>query len=364
MSEPLVLVHGEEPFLVERDVRRQLHGWTADLDAGGFGTEAFREPSDLDAVARSLGTPAFLDPRRVVILWDPPACRERPRRGAEPVEGAADSSAWARDAARLVAALEQRDPSTAVCLGVRWKLAERHPVLVAARRAGTVRLHPRLRARELRTHVESELRTRGLRVAPAVQARLQEVAELGLGRLDQELGKLALVQDERGRVDTQAAQALVSEDPGGAVWGLTDSLVDRPLEAPARLAALLAQSDSNVPGLIGWIAGAVRRLLSTQARLATGLTPTEASGEREGWKADQRCRQARRVPGAELQRWLEALAELDSGYRSGLIDAGEGLRLLVAAAATARASQSGVGASPVRERVTADRVTAVRAARV
>ncbi len=337
MSEPLVLVHGEEPFLVERDVRAQLQSWAVGLDAAGFGTETFRDPTDLDAVARSLGTPAFLDPHRVVVLWDPPACRERPRRAAEPAPDRADSSTWAREAARLVAALEQRDPSTAVCLGIRWKLAERHPVLVAARRTGTVRIHPRLRARDLRTHVETELRARGLRVAPVVQARLLEVAERGLGRLDQELGKLALVGDERGRVDTEAAQALVPADPAGAVWGLTDSLVDRPLEAPARLAALLAQPDSNVPGLIGWIAAAIRRLLSTQARLTAGQTPTEASGEREGWKAEQRCRQARRVPGPELQRWLEALAELDSAYRSGRIEAAEGLRLLVAAAATARA---------------------------
>ena len=43
------------------------------------------------------------------------------------------------------------------------------------------------------------------------------------------------------------------------------------------------------------------------------------------------------MPGPELQRWLEALAELDSAYRSGRIEAAEGLRLLVAAAATARA---------------------------
>ncbi|MGA8427146.1 MAG: hypothetical protein WB801_06125, partial [Candidatus Dormiibacterota bacterium] len=71
MFEPLLLVHGDDPFLVTRAALRRREELTTDL-VSELGLEEFRGSRDVDAISRSLSTPPFLSVRRLVVIWDPP----------------------------------------------------------------------------------------------------------------------------------------------------------------------------------------------------------------------------------------------------------------------------------------------------
>lgn len=319
VDEPLVLLHGDDPFLVTSAARRMRDRLTVDL-VEDLGLEEFRSSSDLDAIAQSITTPPFLAIRRLVVIWDPPQLAVG-KRAAEEVE-------------LLGSLLAGRLPTTALLVVVRSTVPASSPFLKAMRANGAeIRLLKRPKGRELHQYVVDQLRARRLRLGQRVSARLVEVAAHDLGRLHQELEKLEIFGLGGGQISDAEALLLVSPAPPTELYRLTDALFEAPGRVGERLSEISGRTDLPPPMVVGALARVVRDLLSFT---------DDGSQSLATWRAEKMAAHRRRAGEPRLRRWLVQLADLDWSTRIGSIDGQEGLELLLAQMATElRARPSG-----------------------
>jgi DNA polymerase-3 subunit delta len=313
--EPLLLVHGDDPFLVTAEALRRRDELTADL-VSDLGLEEFRASRDLDAIARSLATPPFLAIRRLVVIWDPPQL--------------AGGQRSAQEAQLLGDALSSRLETTAALVVSRGTIPATSPLIKAIRaQGGEVVLLKRPRGRELKQYVESRLRERGLKLGPAVLTRLVEVGGQDLGRLHQELEKLSIYVSGSGPISDADALLLVPPAPPTELYRLTDSLFESPGRVGERLSEVQGRPDIPPPMVVGAVARVLRDLIvfanATGGEGGRGLPP---------WREDKLRAHLKRAGEPRLRRWLVELADLDWATRTGAVDAHEGLELQLARMAT------------------------------
>jgi DNA polymerase-3 subunit delta len=325
MTEPLVLLHGEDQYLVTAAARALRDQLCQDL-ISDLGLEEFKGSSDLDEIERSLATPPFIAIRRVVVIWDPPQLATGKRAG--------------RDAERLLEVLEARADTTATAVVVRGLLPPSSSFIKGVRHlGGEVRLLPRPRGRELRRHVGERIRARGLNLAEPVVQLLMDVAGHDLGWLEMELDKLELYQENGQRIGEEEGTRLVTGAPPTELYRLTDAIFESPASVGARLRSALGRADIQPQVVVGALARMLRDLVSFAD-----------PGEAARWSSVPPRRRERlsghlsRAGRVRLARWLVALSQLDWETRTGRVDAAEGLEALVARMA------SEVAAAPVRRR--------------
>lgn len=312
----MVLVHGDDPYLVTTAALRIRTQLTTDL-VSDLGLEEFRSARDLDAISRSVATPPFLALRRLVVIWDPPQLTAGQRS--------------AKEAESLGAALESRLETTAVLVVCRSTVSPSSPLLHAIRaQRGEIRLLKKPKGRELRRYVDDEVRTRGLQLGQAVLTRLTEIAAQDLGRLHQELEKLDIYGSGQARIADSEALLLVPPAPPTQLYRLTDSLFEAPRRVGERLSDIAGRPDLPPPLVVGAVARVVRELISFADDQGPSLAP---------WK-EEKLRQHLKLAGEpRLRRWLVQLADLDWSTRIGLVDGQAGLELLLARMATELSSR-------------------------
>ena len=316
----LVLIHGEERFLIDRDAREWLAAARQDAFSD-LDVEVLDGPPRLDGLRASLTSVPFLAQRRSVLLRDPSQLLERPRRGAESADA-------------LASALAERAPTTAVCIVVHQRVAPANPVLNLVRSQGRVIEHPRLRPRELRGVVEGMLGARALRLPRAVVDRLILVSGGELGIIESELDKLAAFSAGRP-ITTEQAWHLIAGAEQVEIWDLLERLLAPPHgRGAAALESLLADGVSS-QYLISVLAGQLRELLLAFDVLARGEGSSAVAAELglPPWRADRLGRWARAVTPDLVESWLRALQQLDADVKMGLADDAAGLRTLVLRAA-------------------------------
>ncbi|MFZ0169560.1 MAG: hypothetical protein WAL64_09110 [Candidatus Dormiibacterota bacterium] len=311
MLEPLLLVHGDDPFLVTGAALRRREELTADL-VSELGLEEFRGSRDLDAISRSLSTPPFLAVRRLVVIWDPPQLAGGRKSGQE--------------AQLLSDVLGSRLDTTAVLVVWRGMIAAGSPLIKAIRgQGGEVELLKRPRGRELRQYVEARLRELRLKLGPAVVGRLVEVGGQDLGRLHQEFEKLSIYVSGSGPISDADALLLVPPAPPTELYRLTDALFEAPGRVGDRLRDLEGRPDIPPPMVVGAVARVLRDLIafanSKEGGAGRGLPP---------WREDKLRAHLKRAGEPRLRRWLVELADLDWATRTGGVDGHDGLDLLLA----------------------------------
>jgi DNA polymerase III subunit delta len=317
MAEPaeLILVHGEERFLVDREARAWLAAARA-ASASELSVEVLDAPSRLDGLRRSLIEVPFLDARRHVLVRDPPQLSERPRRGADSAEA-------------LAGALETRAPSTSVCLVAHTKVSAANPVLKAVQRLrGRISEHPPPRGRELRAWVERRVAERRLRLPRGAVDHLLLVVGADLGRMENELDKLA-AHSGGGAVPTLDQVRILA---GGleqlAAWDIVDRLLTPPHVRGAAAVDALIDDGVSPLYLLSVVAGQLRDVLAAAEVLAGGGGAAAVAG-RLGlppWRAERLVRWAGRVSPDLLVDWLRQLQRLDAGVKAGELDDASGLR--------------------------------------
>jgi DNA polymerase-3 subunit delta len=311
----LLLIHGEERFLVDREARAWLAAARA-ASASDFSVEVLDAPSRLDGLRRSLIEVPFLDARRHLLVRDPPQLSERPRRGADSAEA-------------LAAALETRAPSTSVCLVAHTKVSAANPVLKAVQRLrGRISEHPLPRGRELRAWVERRVAERRLRLPRGAVDHLLLVVGADLGRMENELDKLA-AHSGGGAVPTLDQVRILA---GGleqlAAWDIVDRLLTPPHVRGAAAVDALIDDGVSPLYLLSVVAGQLRDVLAAAEVLAGGGGAAAVAG-RLGlppWRAERLVRWAGRVSPELLVDWLRQLQRLDAGVKAGELDDASGLR--------------------------------------
>lgn len=313
--EPLVLLHGDDPYLVTAAALRLREQLSADL-VSELGLEEFRASRDWEAIARSVATPPFLAIRRLVLVWDPPQITDGSRPGRQPE--------------LLGDALRGRLDTTALLVACRTTLPAASPLLHAVRaQGGEIRFLKRPRGLELRRYVADRIRERGLELGRATFARLVEVASQDLARLHQELEKLEIYRTGTEPISEADALLLVSPAPPTELYRLTDALFEAPSQVGERLAELSARAEVPPPLVVGALARVLRDLLSYS-------DPRDRDRWRKAapWKEDKLRAHLKRAGEPRLERWLVQLADLDWSIRTGALDAQEGLELQLAKMAT------------------------------
>jgi DNA polymerase III subunit delta len=305
---PVLLLHGDESYLIEDEARRTLAAWRERL-VSEFGMDVL-DPLTLTAarLRDAILQAPFLDPFRVVAV-----------RGL-----------LARRADGLADALREVPDSTRLLLVVSGKLlASSRLVKAVAAAGGRSQEHQPLKGRALTSWIATRTREHGLPVLAA--AVLGRVARPDLGVIDSELRKLAAYQASGNLLDGPAIEQLVVAGRQDDVFRLTDQLLPRPAAGAWRVLAGLMERES--PTTIAYrLARHLALVLQVRARQERGETLPQVQAEmREHPFVLQKAYDAAQtVTSARLEAGLRALLAYEWEVKSGRIDAALGLEAVLA----------------------------------
>jgi DNA polymerase-3 subunit delta len=304
----VVLLHGEEQFLVDDEARRLLLAWRAPL-VSDFGFEAV-DPAGLaaprlrDAVLQA----PFLDEYRVVAV-----------RGV--ASGRADS---------LAAALSEVPETTRLLLTVNGRLGAASKLAAAVKAAGgQVREHQRLRGRKVSDWAQA--RARELGVPAAAAAQLVAVTPPELAIVDAELRKLAGYQAGGGSLDGEAVRELLAGGREDDVFRLTDNLLPRPNGAAFTAVQSLLRSGANATTVGYRVARHLSLVLDVRARRDRGQTLEQVQAEMKEhpFVIQKAFDSAGAISPEQLEAGLRACLDYEWEVKSGQIEADAGLEVLL-----------------------------------
>ena len=311
----LLLVHGDEPYLVDRTV----DAWRASASGD---VEVLDAPAKLEPLIASLvDMPLFAAERHVLV-------RDLPQ-----LSGARKGNSGVDE---LVHALSLRSPSTHLCLAVRATVAPGNPILASVQaQGGRVVHHPLLRPGERRHWLETEVRSRNLTL-PAGGAELLLRSSGGdLGAIDGELVKIA-AHGERLRIEQ--LHRLVAGTEQLQLYNVLDLLGGpQPAAGAALLADLIAEGRSP-QYLLSILAGQLRDLLMAHAVMLRGQRGAAALATAmhiPTWRAERVLRTANAIPATLAMAWMRALQRVDAGLKAGEVDDVAALQLWGLSAAQA-----------------------------
>jgi DNA polymerase-3 subunit delta len=300
----LLLVHGDDRHRVDEEVR----SWRQQAADAQLGVEVVDAPAPIDRIRTSLAELPLIDPRRYLLIRDPPQLGGGRRAG---------------DAGRALAeALELRAPSTSVCLVSHQPVPAAHPVAAAVvRLGGQIRAFPLLRPREVRAWAERAAADRGLRLRPGGLDHLLRVAGTDLGLVATELEKLSAYSAGE-RLDAETVQRVVGGAEALEVWNVLERLLGPQPGRGAAAAAELAGEGGSTQYLIATLAGQLGELRRAQGLLSSGGSAARLAAQLRipEWRADRLARQARSVPPEVVEDWLRQLQRIDAGIKSGEAD--------------------------------------------
>jgi DNA polymerase III delta subunit len=307
-SRPIVLLHGEESFLVDDEARRTLAAWREDL-VSEFGFETLDTSGVTAARLRDaiLQVP-FLDPYRVVTV-----------RGV--VQRRADA---------LAPALEEVPDSTRLLITVNGRLPAASRLVKAVAEAGGRSVeHPPLKARALQTWIFN--RTKEYRLPTAAGAALVRLARPDLGVIDSELRKLAAYQASGCVLDQAAIEELVVSSRQDEIFRLTDHLLPRPTADAWRVLSGLLEREQ--PTTIAYrLARHLSLVLQVKARQERGetLSQVQAAMREHAYVVQKAYDAAYGVAADRLEAGLRTLLTYEWEVKSGQIEAGPGIEAALA----------------------------------
>ncbi len=250
-SAELLLVHGDDRFRVDDEVRR----WGAAAGAE-MGVDVVDPPAPIERIRAGIAETPFIDPRRYLLIRDPPQLGGR--RGDE-------------GARALAAALELRAPTTSVCLVCHETVPASHPVLAAVTRlGGHILLCRQLRSRDLREWVDRAAAARDLRLRAGGMEHILRVAGSDLGVVSAELDKLAAHADGQ-IVDLETVRLLTGGSETLEVWAVLERLLGPRPGLGAAAVADLVEEGRSTQHLIATLAGQLHELRQVQGLVLSGI---------------------------------------------------------------------------------------------
>ncbi|MGD0834445.1 MAG: DNA polymerase III subunit delta [Candidatus Dormibacteria bacterium] len=298
-SADLLLVHGDDRFLVDDEVRR----WRAAAGAE-MGVDVVDPPAPIERIRAVIAETPFIDPRRYLLIRDPPQLGGR--RGDE-------------GARALATALELRAPTTSVCLVCHETVPASHPVTAAVTRlGGRVLLFRQLRGRDLREWADRAAAARGLRLQPGGVEHILRVAGSDLGIVSAELDKLTAHAGGE-IVDLETVRLLTGGSETLEVWAVLERLLGPRPGLGAAAVADLVEEGRSTQHLIATLAGQLHELRQVQGLVGSGTRGARLAERLRipEWRAERLARQAGAVSPALVEDWLRQLQRLDAAIKRG-----------------------------------------------
>lgn len=306
-SSDLLLVHGDEPHLVDATVDR----WRAEVVTGDV--EVIDAPARLEPLIASLVDMPLFAAERHVLVRDLPQLSGA-RRGTAGVD-------------ELTRALAMRAPTTHVCFAVRATVAPGNPILAAIQTGGgRVVHHPKLRPADRRQWLDSELSRRSMRLPAGGPDLLLRCTAGDLGALGGELDKIAALGGSPGLAQLQR---LVAGTEHLELYRVLDLLAGpRPAQGAALLGDLIAEGHST-QHLLSILAGQLRDLLMAHGLALRGQRGAAAMATAmriPAWRAERLLRSAGAIPATLAIAWMRDLQRIDAGVKAGEVDDSAALR--------------------------------------
>lgn len=164
----------------------------------------------------------------------------------------------------------------------------------------------------------------GVTVLPAAAAALKELVGDDLGRLDSELGKLALMTDD-GRITPEQVTTAVGFQREQAMWDLTDTLSTGNVSAAVKRWRQLLQTDPTSEfKAVTWLTLWLGKLGRVREMTRAGVPPNVISKDLKIWSSETLSgmqRFAARLGDDGIRRAIARLAVVDLGSKSGVGEA-------------------------------------------
>ena len=304
----ILLLHGEERFLVDEKARATIERWRSEL-VSDFGFDRLEgqglSPARLqDSILQA----PFLDPYRVVVVNMVPPNR---------AEGLAPAFASVPATTRMVITVAGR-------LGAANKLVK---AVVAAGGSAEEMQHLKGRALSewtMRRAQEHEL-------TPAIAAQVVRVTPPDLSVIDSELRKLAAYRASGSRLTSEVVTELLAGGREDEIFKLTDNLLPHPSAEALKIARGLYRGGIQPTSVAYRLARHVALVLEVRAHQDRGETLSDVkAGMTEHPFVLQKAFDVARESNAEqLEAALRAIRDYEWEVKSGQVDAELGLDVLL-----------------------------------
>jgi len=304
----VLLLHGEERFLVEEKARALIAGWKEEL-VSDFGYEpldggALTAARLQDAILQA----PFLDPIHVVWARGVPATR---------AESMAPGLAQVPATTRLLMTINGR-------IGATHKLAK---AVTAA--GGKVEESPRMRGRALTDWTVKRAEELGL--TRTVGMQVARVTHADLGVVDSELQKLAAYKESGAKLTPEAVNELLAGAREDEVFKLTDNILPHPTAQAWTIARNLTRSGYQPTSIAYRIARHLALVLEVRAKQDRGesLQNIQGNMSQHSFVVQKAYDAARSVQPDRLEAALRAIRDYEWEVKSGQVDAELGLEVLL-----------------------------------
>ncbi|HTJ81412.1 MAG TPA: DNA polymerase III subunit delta, partial [Polyangiaceae bacterium] len=315
---PVLLVLGEETFLVE-EVSRRVRETATKGGIPGFNEDRFvAGEAQVDSVLGASRMVPMMAERRFVMVrsverWeaktdddDKPATEKSKTKRSEPPLD------------RLAAYAADPVPSTVLLL-VGTKLhAQRRLVTTAKKQGFLVQCDPVKRG-AIPSWVQARARLRGHPMGRDVADHLADLVGTDLGALDDAVERLSLYVGPSQPIGDAAVAKLIAPVQASAIWTLTDAISSRDLGTALRALGTMELGRGEALPTLGAIGATVRRLAKFESALARGESP-DAAGQAAGiapFKVGATLSAVRRLPKGTLPRWIALAAAADFALKGG-----------------------------------------------
>ena len=304
----ILLLHGEERFLVEEKARTTLEAWRSEL-VSDFGFDRLEgqglNPARLqDSV---LQVP-FLDPYRVVAVTMVPAAR----------------------AESLASALEEVPATTRLLITIAGRLGGGNRLAKTVTAAGgTVEEMLHLKGRALAEWAARRANDHGL-TAP-IAAQVVRVTPPDLKVIDSELSKLAAYKASGSKLTADVVTELLAGGREDEIFKLTDNLLPHPTPEALKIARGLSRGGMQPTSVAYRMARHVALVLEVRARQDRGETLSDVKSQmaEHPFVVQKAFETARDADPNRLEAALCAIRDYEWEVKSGQIDPELGLDVLL-----------------------------------
>jgi DNA polymerase-3 subunit delta len=304
----VLLLHGEERFLVDERARTTLEDWRKEL-VSDFGQDTLEgqglTPARLqDAILQA----PFLDPYRVVYARMAPVIRSE----------------------ALAPALADIPPTTRVVITIAGRLSSTGKLSKAVVAAGgTVEEMQPLKGRALGDWAARRAADHGL--TPAIAAQVVRVTPPDLSIVDAELTKLAAYKASGSKLTPEAISELLAGGREDEIFKLTDNLLPHPTADALKIARGLARGGMQPTSIAYRMARHMALVLQVRARQDRGesLSEVQERMSEHRFVLQKAYDAAKDADSERLEAALRAIRDYEWEVKSGQIDAELGLDVLL-----------------------------------
>jgi DNA polymerase-3 subunit delta len=305
----VLLLHGDERFLIEEAARATLEAWKPEL-VSDFGFDTL-EGTGLTAarLQDSILQLPFLDPYRAVFVRMLPATR----------------------AESMAPALADIPPTTRLLITVAGRLSPANKLVKAVTSAGgTAQEMQHLKGRAL-----SDWTTRravdvhGL--TPTIAAQVVRVTPPDLSVVDSELSKLAAYKASGSKLTSEAVTELLAGGREDEIFKLTDNLLPHPTPQAMQIARGLTRGGLQPTTVAYRMARHVALVLEVRARQERGesLQQVQDGMAEHRFVVQKAYDAAQNSDPDRLEAALRAIRDYEWEVKSGQVDAEWGLDVLL-----------------------------------